>query len=357
MAAVGSVRARQRTASRTSMSAACTPPTAEMAVKHARDIYTRRMEGVSLWVVPSAEIIASDPATGGRCSNRRRQGLSPPDVLFDPRRHQAHLMRELAPAMTSSTNSCSHTCCVSATSPLILGQRLSEWCGHAPVLEVDLSLANRRARPDRPGDASRCRSSPARSKARAATRMRSPSVRDVLDFRNCLLVEQPNGDFAQTRSRASSCFDAGKICCSAALTRIEATQRIAAIAAKAVKEVAYHARARDDWMVRLGDGTEESRKRGCSARSTTVALHRRTLRSRRDDRPLIAAGVAADARALRRAVAERTSPRPRRGDAGQCPGRHLHADSGGQAGRHTEHLGHLLAEMQFLQRAYPGARW
>ena len=167
-------------------------PDAEIALRHARDTYTRRMEGVSLWVVPSASITASDPGRGrGDVRSGRRQGLPPPDLLRHPGRHEAHLMASLPPieilpgtgrgtmrsvveGLRRTLRRPLHHSLTRAVrrSPyrgrmrralfdyllrlgddsLILGQRLGEWCGHAPSVEVDLSLANIGARPDRPGD-------------------------------------------------------------------------------------------------------------------------------------------------------------------------------------------------------------
>ena len=127
--------------------------------RHARDTYTRRLEGVSLWVVPSAEIVASDPDAGGRAVRAGgEQDLPPPDLLRHPGRGEAHLMASLppidvptgatgagafdAPAPASTDPARSIICLRLGDDALILGQRLGEWCGHAPVLEVDISLAN-----------------------------------------------------------------------------------------------------------------------------------------------------------------------------------------------------------------------
>ncbi len=227
---------------------------------------------------------------------------------------------------------------------LILGQRLGEWCGHAPMLEVDLSLTN--VALDLVGQATLFLGI-------AGDADRLAFHRDVLDFKNCLLVEQPNGDFAQTIARQFLFSNWQEL-----LFR-ELTQSrhalLAAIAGKAVKEVAYHARLANEWMVRLGDGTAESRARIVSGLDWMWRFGDELFDVDDVVEPLIASGVAVDVRKLRgewdqriaRTLSEATleMPKPRR------------AAKGGRIGHHSEHLGHLLSEMQFLQRAYPGATW
>ncbi|MBS0277901.1 MAG: phenylacetate-CoA oxygenase subunit PaaC [Proteobacteria bacterium] len=234
---------------------------------------------------------------------------------------------------------------------LILGQRLSEWCGHAPMLEVDLSLAN--VGLDLIGQATHflALAGEAEGKGRDADAL--AFRRDVLDFRNCLLVEQPNGDFAQTIARQFLFSNWQEL-----LFRELGTSTnlaIAAIAQKAVKEVAYHARLANEWMVRLGDGTAESHARLASGLDWMWRFSDELFEVDAAIEPLIASGVACDIRKLRpewdgivaRVLRDATLdlPKPRR------------ATVGGRSGHHSEHLGHLLTEMQFLQRAYPDAKW
>ena len=227
---------------------------------------------------------------------------------------------------------------------LVLGQRLSEWCGHAPMLELDLSLANIAL--DLVGQATHFLSL-------AGDADQLAFHRDVLDFKNCLLVEQPNEDFAQTIARQFLFSNWQEL----TLRELIGSKHpgLAAIAAKAFKEVAYHVRFTDEWVVRLGDGTQESRARmtrglewvwrfGDELFDVDPVLER-----------LIVAGIAVDVRDLRsewearlgKTLARATLdvPKPRRGARG------------GRIGHHSEHLGHLLAQMQFLPRAYPGASW
>jgi ring-1,2-phenylacetyl-CoA epoxidase subunit PaaC len=231
---------------------------------------------------------------------------------------------------------------------LILGQRLGEWCGHAPALEVDLSLAN--VALDQIGQATHFLNLAGEIEGKGRDGDALAFKRDVMDFTNCLLVEQPNGDFAQTIARLFL-FSHYQELLFAALAASK-DERFAAIAAKAVKEVSYHATLASDWVVRLGDGTDESRAR-MIAGLDWMWRFADELFVMDDVDAAIAAGV--DKAALRTAwdqridatLAEATLERP----AARRP------VLGGRIGRHSEHLGHVLSEMQFLQRAYPGATW
>jgi ring-1,2-phenylacetyl-CoA epoxidase subunit PaaC len=234
---------------------------------------------------------------------------------------------------------------------LVLGQRLSEWCGHAPMLEIDLSLANIGL--DLIGQAAHFLNLAGEAEGEDRDADALAFRRDVPDFRNCLLVEQPNGDFAQTIARQFLFSNYQELLF--ADLRGSKNETIAAVAAKAVKEVAYHAKFANEWMVRLGDGTAESRERATSGLDWMWRFGEELFDKDASIEPLIASGVACDPRRLKpewdariaRVLAEAglEAPKPRRGAKG---GRH---------GHHSEHLGHLLSEMQFLQRAYPGAQW
>src|SRR5688572_5224015 len=140
---------------------------------------------------------------------------------------------------------------------LILGQRLSEWCGHAPSVEVDLSLANIAL--DLVGQATHFLNAAGEAEGIGRDGDRLAFHRDVLDFRNCLLVEQPNGDFAQTMARQFLFSTWQKMLFDHLAGSFDA--QIAAVAAKAVKGVTYHEELAREWVIRLGDGTEESRRR------------------------------------------------------------------------------------------------
>jgi ring-1,2-phenylacetyl-CoA epoxidase subunit PaaC len=234
---------------------------------------------------------------------------------------------------------------------LILGQRLSEWCGHAPALEVDLSLAN--VALDQVGQATHFLNLAGELEGKGRDGDALAFRRDVMDFTNCLLVEQPNGDFAQTIARQFLFSHYQQLLFTALTASKNAT--IAAIAAKAVKETSYHAVLAGDWVVRLGDGTDESKARMIAGLDWMWRFADELFAMDDVDAAAIEAGVGVDKAALRQAwdaridavLTEATLTRP----ASRRP------VLGGRTGRHSEHLGHVLSEMQFLQRAYPGATW
>lgn len=234
---------------------------------------------------------------------------------------------------------------------LVLGQRLGEWCGHAPTIEVDLSLANLGL--DLIGQAMHFLGLAGDIEGQGRDADKLAFFRDELDFTNCLLVEQPNGDFAQTMTRQwlystyqALLFDALKQSSDA---------RFAEVADKAVKEVRYHAELAADWVVRLGDGTDESRKRMLSALDWHWRYVPELFAMDAVDEAMVAEGVGADKAALRPAfdaainavLDEATLPR----QEDQMP------LLGGRKGHHSEHLGHLLATMQHIPRSHPDARW
>ncbi len=234
---------------------------------------------------------------------------------------------------------------------LIISQRLGEWCGHAPALEVDLSLANIAL--DQVGQATHFLSLAGEREGKGRDADALAFRRDVMDFTNCVLVEQPNGDFAQTIAR-QFLFSHYQELLFTALTSSKDAQ-IAAIAAKAVKETAYHAVLASDWVVRLGDGTDESNARMIAGLDWMWRFADELFAMDDIDTVAIAAGVGVDKAALRPAwdaridavLADATLERP----AARRP------VLGGRIGRHSEHLGHLLSHMQYLQRAYPDATW
>lgn len=234
---------------------------------------------------------------------------------------------------------------------LILGQRLTEWCGHAPNLEIELSLANFGL--DLFGQATMFLELAATAEGRGRDADALAFRRDVLQFRNCLMVEQPNGDFARTVAR-QFLFSTFQLAELEALQR-STDSRFAEIAAKAVKEVRYHAELAAEWVIRLGDGTAESRRRMIDGLDWHWRFVDELFAPDEVDRPLVAAGLAVDRAALRpdydrsiaAVLAEATLSRPV----------YPRAMIGGRKGHHSEHLGHLLALMQYLPRAYPDARW
>jgi len=227
---------------------------------------------------------------------------------------------------------------------LILGQRLSEWCGHAAAVEVDLSLANLAL--DLIGQATLLL-------GEAGDGDQLAFHRDVLDFKNCLMVEQPNGDFAQTIGR-HLLFSTWLHMLLERLTQ-SSDQFLADFAAKAVKEIAYHRQLASEWTVRLGDGTEESARRMAEGLDWNWRFIPELFEVDETLQGLIDRGAAPDPRgfadAYRAAIAAVLDEAKLAAPADQ------RAILGGRRGHHSEHLGHLLAVMQYLPRTYPDAVW
>jgi len=246
-----------------------------------------------------------------------------------------------------------------ADSDLVLAQRLGEWVGKGPALEEDIASTN--VALDLLGQARLWLAYAGEIEARDAppgrTEDRLAYFRDSSEFRNLLLVEQPNGNYADTLAR-QFLFDHWHLLTIGALTRSR-DARIAAIATKAVKEVRYHVDRSSHWVVRLGDGTDESHARMQAALDALWMYTGELFAVDATERALIDAGVAADVQALeapwqtavRDALSEATLDVPT--DQWMQGAR----SRGGKQGVHTEHLSHLLAEMQALPRTYPEARW
>ncbi|MSO75433.1 MAG: phenylacetate-CoA oxygenase subunit PaaI [Alphaproteobacteria bacterium] len=238
-----------------------------------------------------------------------------------------------------------------ADNALVLGHRLSEWCGHGPVLEEDLALANMAL--DLIGQSRSLYDYAGEVGGRGHDEDALAYLRDVASYRNVLLVEQPNGDFACTMARQFfySAFMHPYWQAMAA----SSDPALAAIAEKSVKEVAYHVRHTSEWAIRLGDGTEESHRRMQAAVDELWPYTGELFEADAIEAALIEAGIATDPRPLegawRATVANvlktATLTLPATG----------WMQTGGRVGRHSEHLGHLLADLQYMQRAYPGAAW
>jgi ring-1,2-phenylacetyl-CoA epoxidase subunit PaaC len=238
-----------------------------------------------------------------------------------------------------------------ADDALILGHRLSEWCGHAPMLEEDMALANMGL--DLLGQARELYSYAAKVEGQANDEDKFAYLRDVRQYRNLLLVERPNGDFAQTMARQFFYTAFADLYWRAMVTSRDTT--LAAIAAKSEKESAYHVRHCSEWMVRLGDGTEESHHRAQTAVDDLWAYTGEMFAVDDSERDLIDAGIAVDPAGLRRQWLETVSSVLR--EATLTLPKNDWMQQGGRSGRHSEHLGHLLSELQSMQRSFPGATW
>jgi ring-1,2-phenylacetyl-CoA epoxidase subunit PaaC len=237
---------------------------------------------------------------------------------------------------------------------LVLGHRLSEWCGHAPILEEDIALAN--VALDLLGQATLFLRRAGQVEGKGRDEDALAYFREAVDFRNCLLVEQPNGDFGFTIAR-QFLFDVYAVVTLDALSR-STNADIAAIAAKSLKEAKYHVRHSGEWMLKLGDGTDESHRRVQRALDELWRFTPELFVADGVAARLAVQGIAPDLPALRAAweaivrdVTERATL--------TLPHESMHSPHlrGGRSGMHSEHLGHLLAEMQIVARSHPGAKW
>jgi ring-1,2-phenylacetyl-CoA epoxidase subunit PaaC len=238
-----------------------------------------------------------------------------------------------------------------ADDALILGHRLSEWCGHAPAMEEDMALANMGL--DLLGQARELYSYAATVEGGGNDEDTFAYLRDVRQYRNLLLLEQPNGDFAHTMVRQFFYSSFAGLYWRAMMNSEDAT--LAAIAAKSEKESAYHVRHSAEWIVRLGDGTEESHRRAQAATDDLWAYTGEMFDVDASERALIDGGVAIDLATLHpqwlKAVTDVV------GEAMLSLPASDWMQRGGRSGRHSEHLGHLLSELQSMQRTFPEATW
>lgn len=234
---------------------------------------------------------------------------------------------------------------------LVLGHRLSEWCGHGPILEEDIAITN--VALDLVGQANLLLQLAGQVEGQGRDQDALAYFREAVDYRNALLMELPRGDWAFTivRQFLASVHSA------LLMERLQRSSHgeLAGIAAKAFKEARYHARHSADWMLRLGDGTAESHARTQHALDELWRFTGELFESDDVERELVANGVAVDSSTLHepwreqvsRVVNEATLTLPADG----------FMQSGGRRGRHTEHLGRMLAEMQIVARSFPGAQW
>ncbi len=234
---------------------------------------------------------------------------------------------------------------------LVLGHRMSEWCGHGPILEEDIALSNIAL--DLIGQAQMLLKLAGELEGEGRSEDALAYFRDGVAFRNVLLAELPKGDFGFTIVR-QFLFDAYSVLLLDTLARC-GHEPLAAIAAKALKESTYHLRHTSAWVVRLGDGTEESRARVQKSLDELWRFTGELFEPDEVDAAVASHGIVVDHAALKArwdamvddVLARATLVRPASGPMRR----------GGRQGRHTEALGHMLAEMQSVARSHPGAHW
>jgi len=234
---------------------------------------------------------------------------------------------------------------------LILAHRTSQWCGHAPALEEDIALAN--VSLDLIGQTQLWLGLAGEVEAKGRSADDLAYLRDAYDFRNVLMVEQPNGDFGHTLMR-QFLFDAWHHPMLIHLMQ-SSDKRIADIAEKASKEVAYHLERSSDLVIRLGDGSETSHAYMQNALDDLWSYCGEMLEVDDNEASLTDNGVIPDVKELSDIWMERVSSDLSAAQLVKPTSTYMR--SGGSKGVHSEHLGFILAQMQFLQRAYPGAQW
>jgi ring-1,2-phenylacetyl-CoA epoxidase subunit PaaC len=261
-----------------------------------------------------------------------------------------------------------------ADDALILGHRLGEWCGHGPVLEQDIALTNSsldhlgQARSLYQYAAEQYNQLPAAEQKKVISSValqRSIAegkavdeddlafLRDGWDFRNHLLVEQPNNDWAYTIAR-SFFFDAYNYFFFTELMQSK-DETLASIAEKSLKEVTYHLRWSSEWVVRLGDGTDESHKRMQTGVDELWMYTGELFEMNETDKAMQEQGIGVDLNKIKAQWTERVNAVLEEATIMAPTGKWM--QSGGKDGRHSEHLGYILTELQFMQRAYPGMEW
>jgi len=257
---------------------------------------------------------------------------------------------------------------------LILGQRLGEWCGHGPILEHDIALTNTaldhlgRARSLYQYAAEQFNTLSAEDKANTFTSVALQHLvksgasldednlaylRDGWDYRNVLLLEQPNGDWAYTVAR-SFFYDAFNYFFFAELAK-SPDESLSAIAEKSLKEVTYHLRWSSEWVVRLGDGTEESHARMQEAVDELWMYTGELFVMNETDKAMLQSGIGPDLSTIKSLWDDRVKSVFSEANIHLPTGTWM--QQGGKEGRHSEHLGYILTELQFVQRAYPGMQW
>ena len=234
---------------------------------------------------------------------------------------------------------------------LVLGHRLSEWCGHGPILEEDIALANISL--DLVGHATALLKLAGETEGKGRDEDALAYFREAVEYRNALIVELPKGDFGFTIVR-QFLFDVHSVLLWDALSSCKHEQ-LAAIAAKSLKEDKYHLRHSSEWVVRLGDGTEESHARVQKSLDDLWRYTPELIFHDGVDAAIAEQGIVVDHAAIASRWNAMVSDVVSR--ATLTLPTDTASNSGGRVGKHTEHLGHMLAEMQIVARSHPGASW
>ncbi len=234
---------------------------------------------------------------------------------------------------------------------LILGQRLAEWCGHGPILEQDIALSNIAL--DHLGQARMLMQYAAQLKGGDSTEDRMAFFRDVMEYKNLLILELENGDWGKTLAR-QFLFDTFNYFQYTELLKSK-DDHIRAVAQKAIKEITYHAQWSAEWVIRLGDGTEESHNRVQGAIDDLWEWTGEMFEMDEVDQKMIEAGIGVDLNSVKEAWEQKVSEileiaTLKKPESGWM-------QTGGKTGEHTEYLGYLLAEMQHMPRMHPEAQW
>jgi len=238
-----------------------------------------------------------------------------------------------------------------ADNVMILGQQLGDWCGHGPVLEQDIALTNIAL--DLIGEARILYQYAAEIEGNGKTEDDYPYKRDVLDWKNILLVEQPNGHFGHTIVRQFM-FDCYHYYHLKAMTN-SSDDRLAEIAKKTIKEATYHLKYSSEWMIRLGDGTAESHEKMQEALTDRITYFDEAFIPSEVEKEASLSGIVVDVEKIKPLAWEKFKT--------VCEEATLtiptveFPQKGGKNGRHSEHLGYILSDLQFLQRAYPDNNW
>ena len=238
-----------------------------------------------------------------------------------------------------------------ADNALILSQRNSEWCGHGPVLEQDIAITNISL--DLLGQARNFYQYAATLIGNGTTEDSLAYLRKEREFKNCLLVEQPNGDWAQTLLRQYLFSQYQYLLYQQLLENSD--RELAAIVDKSIREVAYHLRWSSEWIIRLGDGTEESKSRMQKAVQELWRYSGELFEMADYEKELLKENISVDLEKLREPWKEKISMVF--SEATLDVPQNVFMQKGGKQGLHTEHLGYILTELQYMQRSYPGAEW